>query len=166
MHQNQTTANTGYKWRTTHPLGLSTYSVVAVAAREPRTSRRVTVFPFSSFNSTFKFDVRCGGTCVAGNTSSGIISCPWVSPRPLSGGTCGGEAAVELKKKELGTEGKEDTEEPEAERDGLSGRDGVGEWDGVGWRVWRVRIVSVLVLIDPASIAVGDNDKMGGVRIC
>ncbi|KAJ7845059.1 hypothetical protein B0H13DRAFT_2286235 [Mycena leptocephala] len=86
--------------------------------------------------------------------------CPWVSS---SGGTCGGDAAAELKK-ELETEGKEGTEEPEAERDGLSGGDGVGEWDGEGWWVWRVRIVSVLVLIDPASIAVGD--KMGGVRIC
>jgi hypothetical protein len=89
--------------------------------------------------------------CAAGSTSSGIISCPWVSP---SGGTCGGDAAAELKKKELETEGKDDTDEPEAERDGLSGGDG----DGDGWRVWRVRIVSVLVLIDPASIAVGDKD--------
>jgi hypothetical protein len=80
------------------------------------------------------------------------MSCPWVSPS--SGGTCGGDAAAELKKKELETEGKEETEEPEAERDGLSGGDGEGE----GWRVWRVRIVSVLVLIDPASIAVGDKD--------
>jgi hypothetical protein len=61
-------------------------------------------------------------------------------------------------KKELETEGKEETDEPEAERDGLSGWDD----DGEGWWVWRVRIVSVLVLIDPASIAVRDNDKMGG----
>ena len=45
---------------------------------------------------------------------------------------CGGEAAAELRKKELETEGKEDTEEPEAERDGLSGGDGVGERDGDG----------------------------------
>jgi hypothetical protein len=42
---------------------------------------------------------------------------------------------------------------------GLSGGDG----DGEGCRVCRVRIVSVLVLIDPASIAVGDKDKIGGV---
>ncbi|KAJ7845669.1 hypothetical protein B0H13DRAFT_1908211 [Mycena leptocephala] len=77
------------------------------------------------------------------------------------GGTCGGDAAAELKEKELETEGKEDTEEPEAERDGLSGGDGVGERDGEGWRVWRVRIVSVLVLIDPASIARG-----GGPQSC
>ncbi|KAJ7808916.1 hypothetical protein B0H13DRAFT_2295414 [Mycena leptocephala] len=79
------------------------------------------------------------------------------------GGTCGGDAAAELKKKELETEGKEETEEPEAERDGLSGGDGVGERDGEDCRVWRVRIVSAPVLIDPASIAVGDNDKMGHV---
>jgi hypothetical protein len=51
---------------------------------------------------------------------------------------------VELKKKELETEGKEDAEEPGAERDGLSG----GNGDGEGWWVWRVRIVSVPVLID------------------
>lgn len=76
------------------------------------------------------------------------------------------KAAAELKKKELGTEGKEDMEEPEAEKDGLSGGDGIGKWDGEDWWVWRVRIVSVLVLVDPASaVMVGANDKMGGVRI-
>ncbi|KAJ7893567.1 hypothetical protein B0H13DRAFT_2527439 [Mycena leptocephala] len=133
-----------------------THSAAATAARGPRISRRV-IGPFA-FSSSFSFSVfGIRGISTAGNPNSGIISCPWVSS---SGGTCGGDAAAELKKKGLDTEGKEDADEPEVGRDGLSGGDGVGERDGEGWRVWRVRIVSALVLIDPASIAVGDSDKM------
>jgi hypothetical protein len=56
----------------------------------------------------------------AGSVREGMIR---VSSTGWGTGSCGGLAAAELKKKELEAEGKEETDDPDAERDGLSGGD-------------------------------------------
>ncbi|KAJ7143698.1 hypothetical protein C8R44DRAFT_724733 [Mycena epipterygia] len=124
------------------PLGLQTAGSRAAAAAAGE-SRTCTCVVGVGVRTACWGEVKASG---AGRVRDGTMRVPSSSGGEwrVCGG-CGGLAAAELKKKELETDGNEETDEPEAERDGLDGGEGGDEGTGLG-RAGSVRIVLVLVL--------------------